>query len=562
MNAGYLGGTYAVLHRPDGEPTGAAVLFVAPFGWDDVGSYRSRRAWAEALRAAGHPVLRFDLPGTGDSAGSPDDDDLVPRWVEAVGDAARFLRDATGMDRVAAVAVGLGGLLTLAAAEAGAPIDEAVLWGTPASGRAAVRELRAFSRMAAARAGGPSSASDAPEGVVVANGFLLTARSAAAVSELGVPAGVLRRALLLGRDGVAPDPALAAAADETETGPGEGYGAFVTEPQFSVPPAEVMSRVAGWLSPARQVGEPSADLAESAGNERVVDVDGLAGVLTEPAGEVRATVVLLNAGAIRRIGPNRMWVECARRWAADGVRTLRVDLSHIGDAAGADVWSSGNAQFYEPSYRGEVGALLDRLGGRSVVLAGLCSGAYWAFHAGQDDPRVRSVVLLNPLTLTYDPFWDTVRESRVLARAWRGPAWARLLRGQTSFANVASVLRAVVVRIATAPARLPARVRAVRAARRAGGDLVDLGFARLRDKGVRTTLVFTTAEPLREDFARTGRLDRLKALPNVALRLLDTPPDVHTLQPLGVQAAASAVLDAEVAAVVADVGQQASVCQE
>jgi pimeloyl-ACP methyl ester carboxylesterase len=555
--AGYLGDTYAVLHRPDGVPAGAAVLFVAPFGWDDVGSYRSRRAWAESLRAAGHPVLRFDLPGTGDSAGGPYDADLVPRWVEAVGDAARFLRDATGMDRVAAIAIGLGGLLTLAAAEAGAPIDEAVLWGTPASGRAVVRELRAFARMGAARPGGPE-----PDGAVVANGFPLTKQTADAVGALGVPAGVLGRALLLGRDGVAPDPALAAAARETETGPGDGYGAFLTEPQRSVPPAGVMDQVARWLSPARQVREPNADLAESAGNERVVDVDGLAGVLTEPEGEVRATVVLLNAGAIRRVGPNRMWVDGARRWAADGVRTLRVDLSHIGDAAGADVWSSGNAQFYEPSYRDEITTLLDRLGGRSVLLAGLCSGAYWSFHAGQDDPRVRSVVLLNPLALTYDPFWETVRESRVLARAWRGPAWRRLLRGETALANVASVLRAVAVRAVTAPVRLPGRLRAARAARRAGGDAVDLGFARLRDQGVRTTVVFTTAEPLRDDFARTGRLDRLKALPNVALRLLDTPPDVHTLQPLRVQAAVAAILDAEVAAVVGEGGQHSSVCQD
>ena len=34
-------------------------------------SYRSRREWAERLALAGYPTLRFDLPGSGDSAGAP-----------------------------------------------------------------------------------------------------------------------------------------------------------------------------------------------------------------------------------------------------------------------------------------------------------------------------------------------------------------------------------------------------------------------------------------------------------------------------------------------------------
>ena len=47
-----------------------AVLFCAPFGWEDMGSYPVRAVWAQRLAAAGHPVLRFDLPGTGQSAGT------------------------------------------------------------------------------------------------------------------------------------------------------------------------------------------------------------------------------------------------------------------------------------------------------------------------------------------------------------------------------------------------------------------------------------------------------------------------------------------------------------
>ena len=59
------------------------------------------------------------------------------------------------------------------------------------------------------------------------------------------------------------------------------------------------------------------------------------GILTEPVGPaVDLCAVWLNAGPQRRIGPNRMWVETARRWAALGVPSVRVDLAAIGDADG------------------------------------------------------------------------------------------------------------------------------------------------------------------------------------------------------------------------------------
>ena len=44
--------------------------------------------------------------------------------------------------------------------------------------------------------------------------------------------------------------------------------------------------------------------------------------------------MLLNSGAVRRIGPQRMWVEAARRWAALGVPTLRFDVVGVGDSDG------------------------------------------------------------------------------------------------------------------------------------------------------------------------------------------------------------------------------------
>src|SRR4051794_21796423 len=62
----------------------------------------------------------------------------------------------------------------------------------------------------------------------------------------------------------------------------------------------------------------------------------LLGVLSEPAAGRPAAdtcLVLLNAGALRRVGPNRIWLELARRWAARGLTVLRIDVARLGDLA-------------------------------------------------------------------------------------------------------------------------------------------------------------------------------------------------------------------------------------
>ena len=60
---------------------------------------------------------------------------------------------------------------------------------------------------------------------------------------------------------------------------------------------------------------------------------GLFGIITELEGaEGATTVVCFNTANSRRIGPSRLWVELAREWAGFGLRTLRVDMSGIGDS--------------------------------------------------------------------------------------------------------------------------------------------------------------------------------------------------------------------------------------
>jgi alpha-beta hydrolase superfamily lysophospholipase len=152
---------FGFFHAPaDSSPRRLSVLICAPFAWDDVASYRPRREWAEQLASAGHPTLRFDWPGTGDSGGSPRDPRRLEAWTDAVGAAVAWLRLTAGDSRVAAMGLGLGGLVAWRAVSQGVSIDDLVLWAVPARGRQFVRELEMFGRLQAASA--PAGAPAAP----------------------------------------------------------------------------------------------------------------------------------------------------------------------------------------------------------------------------------------------------------------------------------------------------------------------------------------------------------------------------------------------------------------
>lgn len=553
----------AFLHKGAGERP--AVLLLPPFGWEDMCSHRPRREWAEHLARRGHPVLRLDLPGTGDSAGGPCDPDRLAAWLSAVTGAAAWLRTESGAGRVVALGIGLGGLLAAAALSRGAAIDDLVLWGVPARGRTLVRELSAFARLEASQSPG---ARPPPEGVLAAAGYALTEETRAALTALDLTSAPVpaRRALLLEREGMAVDSALRghleASGAEVKVAAGAGWATMMAEPQEAVAPREVVARVDAWLgegASADPVPAPwGAAVPPAAGRfpaprrdtlptlslpgarERPFAAGGLFGILTEPDGTSPAplTAVLLNAGAQRRTGPNRMWVEAARRWAVRGVATLRLDLEGLGDAEGDATRYRDVAGLYVPELVAQVRTALDTLAADGLppafVLGGLCSGAYWAFHTALEDPRVTATLMLNPRVLYWDPRIDEEREARKAAQALRGESWRRLARGEISRAQVPVTARALVRRARSLPAR-----RALRHDHPV--DALPNALAALERRGVQSLLAFSGREPLHEELGRDGYLARLAEWPSVRLALL--PGAVHTLRPLAAQRAGHAVID-------------------
>ncbi len=190
-----------------------AVLFCPPFGWEEVCSYPALRTWATDLADAGFPSARLQLPSTGDSGGVPGDPDRLEAWTGAIHEAADWLRETTGADRLTAIGIGLGGLLACRAVASGAAIDDLVLWSVRARGRTLLREMRAFARVIADRYPEESRPELLAPGELDLAGFLMSADTAGALesvelSRLALPQADGRRVLLLERDGLPADPEL------------------------------------------------------------------------------------------------------------------------------------------------------------------------------------------------------------------------------------------------------------------------------------------------------------------------------------------------------------------
>ncbi|MEZ5079010.1 MAG: alpha/beta hydrolase [Solirubrobacterales bacterium] len=563
-----VGPAFALVDAPADRvgTAGSAVVVSPPWGWEEVASYRVRRSWARALAEAGHPTLRLTPPGTGDSAGSPGSPGLVAAWVEAIAAAAGWLRRSTGVGRVALLGLGLGGLVGLEAVAAGAAIDDVVLWAIPLSGRRFARETNAFAAMQEWTADGDAVLqAGLPEGWIEAGGFAMSAATMAELEDLKPrlgPEAAADRALLLGRDGVAaPDGLvgmLGEAGVETETAAGTGWARMVSHPERAELPATVVDEVHAWLASGSATGaEPMpAGAARSALEENGVRESGA--ILPQPWGDAFGVearplgppdpylhAVFLNAGAVRHVGPNRMWVETARAWARRGVTSSRVDLEGIGEADGEPSGVLQVGDFYDDRYVAQVRALLDSLAAknpeRRFVLVGLCAGAYWAFRAAVEDERVLGAFLVNAGALRWHPDLLLVREARKGKQALRGRSWKKVLQGKVGPARVASFARSS---LASGLQHL-------------GGsnwqeslsEEIEADLDGLRESETSVWMAFSGSEPLGQEVLQMGLADRLDRWPNLQLEAL--PGEDHTLRPIAAQRAARDLLDRELEGLIA-----------
>jgi alpha-beta hydrolase superfamily lysophospholipase len=514
-------GLLGFCHTPEG-PTirSLAVVFCNPLGYEAMSVHSTYRHLAERLAKRGFLAFRFDYDGTGDSAGRLDDPNRVRSWINSIKAAAEEARIHAAVRHVALFGVRFGGTLAVQAAAELGEVDSLILWAPVVSGRAHVRELRAFRMINSARAaaGGPTDGSEEIAGYPFSRETLA---DMSAIDLLTRAGRVARRALVLPRNERALDETrlighLKACGIDARLGHDTGYGRMMRDdPYETVVPFATLDGIVDWVceehyaerraAAAMKTGRSELTIAPRGGVELVEtpvafgDVGRLLGVMTEPRGQFRIdrpAFCFLNVGANPHVGPHRMSVEFARELASRGYLAFRFDVAGLGESRA--VPGKRENRIYTKDSVADVQSAMTLLGqlrqAKRFVLVGLCSGAYLAFHAAVEDPRVAGQILLSSYAFEWkegDSVAPTVRKTYESTRSYARALldyriWARALRGEVDLRGIAGIL---LERFQTqVEAELPALSARLRGQRGPQND-VERAFKALCERGVQSLLV-------------------------------------------------------------------------
>ncbi|MBN8951934.1 MULTISPECIES: alpha/beta fold hydrolase [unclassified Rhizobium] len=535
---------------------GSAVLFLSPWGFEEMCVRKFWRILAEDLAHIGVASLRFDYAGTGDALDLADDGEGLKPWQDTALAAAAKLKALSGCDRLILVSQGLGGTIAATLVEYIAGVDGIAFLAPVISGRAYLRELTVWSKMID-EGMGLAEAQRQTDGVTVAS-LRMPDSTADAVKKLNLMTleGLgTANCLVLTRPG---RPGDADFAHHLETlGPHvtqasyEGYDDLVSNPTVATMPTAAGRKLVEWVqSVAAETGEiASTDLAPPVAAPLIGEGfretplrfgagNRMFGILCEPEGaRTGATALLLTTAYDRSAGWGRMSVTMARALARDGIASLRFDTANVGDSP--PLSGAPEQVLYSGEQHRDVAEALDLLEKQDLLPAyvvGRCSGGYLAFQAALRDTRCGGLITVNPYSFHWDESQSVDEALRFAPRSLETygrkllqlETLKRLFGGQID-------AKSALCNMATGLGR-----RAVRASRQVLGAFpffaaaqgpVLGGFRTLTRRGVDMSLIYSAhdigLDHLHDQFGDNGA--GLKHFPDIRLTII--PEADHNLTP-------------------------------
>jgi pimeloyl-ACP methyl ester carboxylesterase len=166
--------------------------------------------------------------------------------------------------------------------------------------------------------------------------------------------------------------------------------------------------------------------------------DGLVGILSEPDPQLvkpdAPVLIASNVGLNHRVGPFRLYVDLARRLAAQGYTMLRFDLSGLGDSAPRSDRVDELARAVL-DVKDAMRALTDKRGAKRFIQLGMCSGVDSTHTVTTEDARVVGGIFVEGYAFRTREFYLRRYLQRPLSRRFWEVYLGRKLRKYVALAR-------------------------------------------------------------------------------------------------------------------------------
>lgn len=175
----------------------------------------------------------------------------------------------------------------------------------------------------------------------------------------------------------------------------------------------------------------------------------LLGIISEPEAAAPRNklpgIILLNAGLLHRVGPNRLYVKLARALAQLGFVVLRFDFSGMGGDSKAREDHLPVEKSVVDDAQQAMTYLTQTKGIEQFLLIGHCSGAGISLLTASQDARVIGTILMNPQGAGEE--WETHDRNQKLAQYYTQyysksaftdfRRWTRFVKGDVDYRSIA-----------------------------------------------------------------------------------------------------------------------------
>lgn len=458
-------------HLPE-HPTDHAVLICPPVGHEFVNSYRGLRHLADGFAEKGVTTFRVEYQGVGDSSGLDTDPDRIQKWLESIERTVTFIKEKCEIKKVSLLGLRIGATLASMISNK-IEIENLMCWVPVVEGKRYIREMLALQKT------GENADLDVDSTTLEGGGFLITRETMNELLSLSLTKIIpnAKHVFLFNTDDLPiPNQLMEAWSNQNFQFTHKtlsGYADMMATPHNSKVPSYAIEEITNQFLSTKIISNQlnknifldlknyqqtrfdcytyatSAKESMDSGGFPITEIlcqipnTPLFGILSLPLlrdAESKPTVLLLNAGSVHRVGPNRNYVYITRELLSLGFKVFRLDFLGLGDSINPNLSKENDP--YMPEALDNIQSTIDYLKTQhninEVILIGVCSGAYASFQFAlhRNDKSVHEILPINPLTfywkegmsLDYSPadyYFDwTVYQQSVRKKA----GWLKLLK--------------------------------------------------------------------------------------------------------------------------------------